>query len=144
MQVNKKYNLHYYPKASKMPTFAWPSENTTALLPSALATIQSSSDQSSNNGTDTVAIIFGIMGTMISLGGLAIGYRQLRLTWQHRRQTEEQSLQDGSTTMPETYGLPNVSLCSLPAANNSDDQSPMSGLTGVSDVQAAAVSPQAR
>ncbi|KAI7779377.1 hypothetical protein LA080_000954 [Diaporthe eres] len=82
-----------------MPTFAWPSENTTTLLLSALQTIQSSSNHSSNNGTDTIAIIFGIVGTMISLGGLAIGYRQLRLTWQHRRPLQEQSLEHGSATV---------------------------------------------
>lgn len=81
---------------------------------------------------------------MISLGGLAIGYRQLRLTWQHRRQAEDQSLQHGSTRMPDTYRLPNVRSYSLPAVKVSGDQSPMSGLTGFSAVQAGAVRPQAR
>jgi hypothetical protein len=39
-----------------MPALTWPSENMTALLPSTVATIQSTSDQSSNNGTDTITI----------------------------------------------------------------------------------------
>lgn len=81
---------------------------------------------------------------MISLGGLAIGYRQLRLTWQHRRQPEEQSLEHGSTTVSNTYGLPNMGSCILPAVKHSGDEARTGGLTGGSTIQTAVVGPEGR
>lgn len=79
--------------------------STIALAASALPTIQSRSNQGAENSTKVIMTVFGILATMISLGSVAIGYRQLMVSNHHGEDTEDPSFELGSTTPANTQDL---------------------------------------